>query len=284
MIINSISELPRRKQRVIIINYNTKYPALLALLSSLRYVKSPVLLIDCSTDDSFDFFKCKMEQHEFDLIGMPLQSHGLTLDKIFSETKDEQLLLVDSDIEILNRGIVEFMNQGINYSNAFGSGFLTENNLIDFNTKMKESLYYERPFIPLVLFNTHSIKQAINKGISFNANMVNNEFPLVPEKYHRYIKKLCSILKIDTRLFRKKYFNYRPKFVIYDTGAKMYEYLKRKELSFISLPYAEYKKYAIHLHGATRHVLNPWGGDKGKDLNNMDEIAVERLKNYGEKR
>ena len=62
MIINNISDLTAVKQRAVIINYNTKYPAFLALLSVIKYAKVPILLIDCSTDDSFKFFKQRQNE------------------------------------------------------------------------------------------------------------------------------------------------------------------------------------------------------------------------------
>src|SRR5690348_4156709 len=97
-------------QRAIIINYNTKYPAFLALLSALRYANMPVTLVDCSIDDSFEFFKEQQKNHQFDLLGTQLKTHGLTLDWIFRQAKEKQILLIDSDLEILSSEIIDYIN------------------------------------------------------------------------------------------------------------------------------------------------------------------------------
>ena len=57
MFINNLSDLPRSRERAVIINVGTKIVSPLALLSTLRYAGMPVLLIDCeSKDGSLDHF------------------------------------------------------------------------------------------------------------------------------------------------------------------------------------------------------------------------------------
>ena len=55
---------------------------------------------------------------------MPLKNHGETLDFVFQNINADYVLLVDSDLEILNDNIVPMMKKYINKSNIFGSGFI----------------------------------------------------------------------------------------------------------------------------------------------------------------
>ena len=106
MIVSRLVDLPAQPARAIIINCSTKVVSTLALMSVLRHANMPVLLIDCaSRDGSWAWFSALAKQHTFDLLAMPLRPHGKTLDRIFCESRDENLLLVDSDLEILQADI-----------------------------------------------------------------------------------------------------------------------------------------------------------------------------------
>lgn len=284
MLIDHLSDLVPVRQRAIIINHNTKKLTTLTLLSAIRYAKIPVLLIDCeSTDGSFVLFNSLMQQYEFDLLRAPLLTHGKTLDHLFKLIRDEYVLLLDSDLEILDSRACEFVNNSIIGKNVFGSGFLINHTIINephFKGKSLEgALYFERPFMPFVLFKTSHIKMALNAGISFQEEIWNNEFSLLPKKVYWQAKKIFG------SGFRKRFFNAYPPKVVYDTGARMYEYLAlKKSRTFIGIPFNEHESYVTHYHGATRRVLNPDGNLVGDYVKSgkVEDIIEGRLRDvYG---
>jgi hypothetical protein len=258
MVVKNISELTPVRQRGIIINHNTKSFTLLSLLSALRYAKIPILLIDCSTDDSFEYFKCKMDQYEFDLLQAPLKVHGVTLDWIFSEIKDEQLILIDSDVEILNDELFLFFDKYSNHPGIFGAGFVHGHDFLRDGFKETDfynALFFERPFIPVVMFKTSFIKEALSNNISFAAVLEDNQFTQFPSKL-KWLKKFIK----PHYLFRRRVYTYYPEKIWYDTGAKMYEYLRYKKLFFFThLPHMLHRNYVKHFLGATRTIVDSKG-------------------------
>ncbi len=286
-VIFEISDLNSVPQRAVIINHNTKAVSFLALLSALKYTNSPVLLIDCaSTDGSFDFFKSLMTKYDFDLMNAPLKKHGLTLDRIFSSTKDEKILLIDSDAEILREEIIRFLIRHINEPNVFASGFLNGPGWLKDETFKKtafeNALYYERPFMPIVLWKVQYVKEALKAGYSFADKMVNNEFAQLPSAASGITRRLFKLIKKESPfVFRKRYFLSYPKKIFYDTGASIYEYLRYgRFLSFVNLPEPCHSKYVIHFWGATRNTINSDDTHTGQVIksNSFDEIVRQRLK------
>jgi hypothetical protein len=287
MIITNISQLAPIPQRAIIINHNTKSVTLLALLSALRYTKVPALLIDCvSTDGSFVFFESLMGKYNFDLMAAPLKKHGLTLDQIFSLSSDEKILLIDSDLEILDNRIISFLNKHIDSSEVFASGFLNGPGWLKGDTfkgtEYENALYYERPFMPLVLWKVQYVKEALLAGYSFAEKMVNNEFAQLPPVVASITRRLFKLIKKESLdVFRKRYFLSYPKKIFYDTGASIYEYLRYERfLSFVNLPEPCHTKYVTHLWGATRNTINSNDTHTGNAIktNNLNEVVRHRLK------
>jgi hypothetical protein len=283
MIIKEISNLKRIKQRCIIINYNTKKVTFLSLLSAIRYTKVPILLIDCkSNDGSFEFFSSLQDRYNFDLISLPLNSHGSTLDFIFSTLNDEEILLLDSDLEILDTMIIEYLNRHINYPRIFGSGFLDGpgilSNEIFKNSGLQNAFYFERPFMPIVLFKVNFIKEALEAGISFNTITIKNGMGLIPGFLTKNSRQL-RIISESLRLFRKRYFTLYPSKIFYDTGAKIYEYLRYNKFNFfVNLPQPCHSEYVTHYWGVTRNTIDPEDKLTGQFVQNLDIIVSERLK------
>lgn len=276
MLIRDVSELKPVRQRAIIINYNTKRVSFLALLSVLRYAEMPVLFIDCkSTDGSFDFFKSKLNYYDFDLLSAPLKKHGVTLNWLFSSLQDAQLLLVDSDLEVLNKDIFPILNEYIENERAFGCGFVNGPTILKEDSKdLKNALYPARPFIPFTLFKVRPVKEAIREGISFADVVERNEVYL--------FKKL----KLKTPIFlKKRYLTYYPNTIYYDTGAKMYEHLKyEKFLLFPNIPEFQEYKYVKHYWGVTRRAIHPTDVAQATFINSMEEMVNDRLlTQYNEK-
>ena len=205
MIFQSLSDIPYRKEQAIIINVGTRFVSTLSLLSAIKKADMPVLLVDCPlwSDDKFDFdyFKLLMKDYDFDLISMPLKNHGETLDIIFKTLNADYVLLVDSDLEILNEKIVPLMRKHVTKSNIFGSGFIHGSWWIK-ETEWEEprsGLYQERIWIPFTFLNVKKIREALEVNISFNARLFYN---LIPSNQFISRKLLyLSISEISKKLF-----------------------------------------------------------------------------------
>lgn len=269
--------------RAIIINHNTKLVTSLALLSALRYAGCPVTLIDCdSTDGSLEYFRSLQQKHSFELITAPFRPHGKTLDRIFRDTEEDALLLIDSDLELLNDGLMNFLNEEIKKENVYGAGFFLNGGIIKPSDvggdKWLGILYYPKPFTPIVAYKTAPIKQALQAGISFTHQDINNEFRLLPKRFYYRAKR---IFKTG---FRKKVCGHRPPRINYDTGARIHEYLTKKRYAFSSLPYATQGRYFTHFQGMTRIIIDP-DSNLVSDLvkngkNTIEKMVSERLKLY----
>ena len=91
----SITEINGHREIAVVINVSTKYLSTLALLSIKRHTRLPVLVINCplkNDDGSYDYFVKLMKDIDFDLLCLPLKSHGSTLDYIFKNINCERIL------------------------------------------------------------------------------------------------------------------------------------------------------------------------------------------------
>jgi hypothetical protein len=126
--ISDVSKVPAIEELVVIINCGTRWVTTLALLSSLKTARSQVLLIDCeSRDGSFGHFARLARKYAltFYWLDWPLRSHPAALDALFTAVKAHRVLLVDSDLEIVDPRIVESMRTALDASeSAYGGGFL----------------------------------------------------------------------------------------------------------------------------------------------------------------
>lgn len=266
MLLDNISDLPAIDELAVIINCGTKEVSTLALLSTLRYADMPVLVIDCeSKDGSVEHFKTLMLTYSFDLLSAPLQAHGMTLDWLFRTVPAEKVLLVDSDLEILDPAIVRFMREFIDEELTFGAGFVNgpgamggafnEDGLcIDANP-----YFEERPWIPLTMLKVKFIREAISEGQSFGGKIIYNDFI-----FSRTISKKLAHLRARNRLlhamnlrlpwfFRKRFYGKYPAIVYCDTGALLHCYLKyERELYFAGLPDRHLARFTLHFGGVTR--------------------------------
>jgi hypothetical protein len=92
--------------------------------------------------------------------------------------------------------------------------------------------------MPLVLWKAQYVKEALKAGYSFAEKMVNNEFAQLPLVVAGITRKLFKLIKKESPdVFRKRYFLSHPNKIFYDTGARIYEYLRYERfLSFVNLP------------------------------------------------
>jgi len=116
--------MPARTAEIVIINCSTKELTALALVSALRHGGLPVTVVDCeSTDGSAEFFRKLQRRLSFNLAHLPLNRHGVTLDRIFRDTMRDALLLLDSDAEILDPHLVPAMQATARAITRSGCGF-----------------------------------------------------------------------------------------------------------------------------------------------------------------
>ncbi len=279
MIVSTLAELPGVATRAIIINCSTRQVSTLALMSVLRHANMPVLLIDCaSTDGSWAWFSTLAKQYSFDLLKMPLRPHGKTLDRIFRDSCDESLLLVDSDLEILQGDVMSKLADAMTDSTAYGAGFLHQGGAMPANAQIKASggRYMDRMWIPFCLLKVASVKRALAAGSTFMHSRDYLEFPwhggLSRLIYARH--RLPGLRRISLEVFanrRERIHGERVPFREYDTGARVHRALvgQGQHLAHLGEPY--WSQSLRHYHGVTRATLT-------QDFQNAtapDAIAAE---------
>jgi len=288
MIFNNLTKLPHTVERAVIINIGTNLITTLAILSALKYADMPVLLIDCplKIDDSNDFlyFKNLMLKYEFDLISMPLNEHGATLDKLFCEIDSEYILLIDSDLEILNGSIIPLMKRYIKPDNIFGTGFTQGPNKFEASAWVfkKDGYYEERIWIPFVLLKTSIVKNAILNGNSFKLLIFYNLLPTYPKISKWILRKFPSIFDLHFLDFLKRdYHGKKPAFTMFDTGAEIYQYLRyKKNILFIgpNVDSGVEADFVFHYNGMTRKQMYPDDTHNSISVESISENIILHLK------
>jgi hypothetical protein len=292
MTINRLSDLPAIKRCVVIINVGTKWVTTLALLSAMRYAQMPVLVIDCeSKDGSWEYFENLMTKHEFFLLSAPLRAHGHTLDWLFKNIPVEHVLLMDSDTEILNRTILNIIDDTEHYARIFGWGFVQGPQWM---TKVqmgfdheKLGLYQERMWLPFAMLDTAKIREALDAGLSFIDHIRYNDFaPSVQISkllYSRFQRErwVRSRLKF-LNPFRKTYYNSKPSYLYCDTGADIFQHLRYERGYLFAGIHADINdKYISHFHGVTRRTLHPGDTNAASVDDVLMKVYVRLRRVYG---
>lgn len=290
MYLKDISEVPFSLERAVIINCGTKEVSTLALLSTLRHGGMPVLMIDCeSADGSVEHFLKLMEEYHFDLLSAPLFGHGITLDRVFKRINANKVLLVDSDIEILDSVILRFMRDYIDEPNTFGAGFVQGPTWIDDcpGSWLEGALYQQRIWMPLAFLKVKRVQEALAAGVSFKNREIYNDF-FFSEGLSRlwaYAKIRHPILKRfqTPNWLRRTYYGFTPSIVYCDTGAEMFQHLKyRRELAFAGLPARYNTRYVTHFGGFTRFTMgNAEDHEKSKIPQLIQEVRRRLKEGYG---
>lgn len=282
MELQNINEIGPAGEIAIIINVNTRLSTTLALLSALKYVKTPILLIDCkSKDKSYEYFLKLMKSYEFDLLSAPLHEHGKTLDWIFMNINSEKILLIDSDLEILDESPIRMMREAVMPEDVFGSGFVHEGSWM-LAQKMKYGYYEERAWIPFVLFKVMPVREALSSGLSFYTKKVFNDLPRLQLLSKLLAGRLYLPVLRNLRLsfldhFRKEFHEVKPSLLYYDTGALVYQHLQNSHgYKFAGLSWEINWRSIIHFHGVTRLQLNKLGRN-GAKLNSISDYIKQRL-------
>lgn len=255
-----------RNAEVVIINCSTRELTALALISALRQSDLPVTVIDCeSTDGSVQFLRQLQRQFAFRLEQRPLARHGMTLDRIFRETTADTLLLLDSDAEILDPGLVPAMLAALQ-PGTYGSGFLHASEWLAANHLggHQRGLYAPRMWIPCVMLDVAAVRTALEAGVSFRQRVICNELPrlrwLSQLLYLRLrVPGLRRVALDHLRPWRREYGGQRPHYVYCDTGADVHEFLlQRRGLAFADLGRDWWPTAVAHYHGVTRRKLRRW--------------------------
>ncbi len=255
-----------RNAEIVIINCSTRELTALALLSALRHTDLPVTVIDCeSTDGSVEFLRQLQQQFRFQLEQRPLARHGVTLDRIFRETRNDALLLLDSDAEILDRRLVPAMLAALQ-SGTYGSGFLHAGEWLAANHLRghQHGLYAPRMWIPCVMLDVAAVRSALEAGVSFRQRVICNEVPQWPWLSRLLYARLrvpgVRRVTLDSlRRWRREYGGHRPHYVYCDTGADLHEFfVQRRGLAFADLGADWWPTAVAHYHGVTRRKLRRW--------------------------
>ena len=261
MLLTDLSHLTPSGEQAVIINAGTRLATTLAFFSALRHAGMPVLIIDCqSGDGSWEHFMKLMETYEFDLLSAPLRKHGETLDWLFRNTAAEKILLVDSDVEILDSYVIRTMKKFIDEDKVFGSGFVHGPCWLPDHQGV--GYYHERMWIPLTMLKVPLVRQALEAGHSFIDKTILNDFGPSP-----FISRLLHVRFRfpSTRHWtlpwlnwsRKSYYGQKPCYVYCDTGTAVYQFLKyQRGFHFAGFPAELHQRYVTHFHGVTRSVLN----------------------------
>lgn len=281
MRLSSLKDLPPAQARTLIVNVHTDLVTTRAVLSAVELAGMPVLLLNCEpTAASRRHFDDMMRSYDFDTLDASLRRHGDTLDWIFSCSRDEQLLLLDSDAELRDEDFVLWMRRMFRNPRVFGSGFvegplwMTDQWL----APPKSILYMERPWVPCVLMRVEAVRRALAAGRRFAEQIIPNEiwfsrrasnflaarFPPPWGTASRSFRRLpagwqdrISTWSLDQlRWARRQYSGLRPKMVCYDTAALIYEYLRHEEgLLFAGLDVGLADGQVHHYLGITRSAL-----------------------------
>ena len=272
MIYKQLSDIPYNSERAVIINVGTRFVTTLSLLSALKRTVIPVLVIDCPYNNhmgDFDYFVKMTEIYNFDLIQLPLRNHGETLDTLFFNLKTDYILLIDSDLELLDNKIVDLMRKFVKHENIFGAGFrhggFRIKKGIDYE-EIRDGYYEERMWIPFTLMNTSKVKEALKEGLSFNIRTFYNILPSKQKLsrkllYSKKIRKFSFLRNSEYpvfNIFKKVFHGERPLIVLFDTGSDIYMYLRYNKNYYYAGIDAETSledDYVHHYNGITRKLM-----------------------------
>jgi hypothetical protein len=248
----------------------------------------PVLVVDCqSTDGSFEYFSKIMKAFDFDLLSMPLSRHGTTLDWLFTHIPSKKVLVMDSDAELLDSDILGILRAFIDDERTFGCGFVEGPGVLSDAVHPPHGYYEERFWLPFVMLKTSLVREALREGCSFVAKTFFNDFPasqflsrILRIRYHIPIVKNRRLSWLDP--FRRSFHGHKPSYVVFDTGAEVYQYLKyQKGYLFVGFPAYFSARYVAHYHGVTRLLLTPKhriDTRLGTSLENIQDVVLRRLR------
>jgi len=256
----------------------------------------PIRLVNCDpTPGGRDPFASLARDHHIEVIEAPTRSHGQALDRLFRETDREILLLLDSDAEVLQPDVVTRSLASFASERVFGAGHVNGPGWLHEAAGAQEGVGYfqERPWMPFVLFRTSMIREALAEGRTF-ANFVRyNDFAPSQRVSRLMARRLQDAYSPSSRVIsripgtirchlagsqwnglswlRRDYYGNRPNYVVYDTGADVYQWCKYQREWIFSGIDDRLNREILHHHGVTRHHL----GDTSHDAQSLQGVEVE---------
>jgi hypothetical protein len=247
-----MTEFPRGL--AVVINVGTDYAAAVALASVREHApRLRLRLLNCDpTGESRRLFAALAERLSFEVVEQPVRTHGQTLDQLFSDVDAEIVLLLDSDAEVLDSAAVTRSWASFEHSLVFGAGWVEGPDWMGPNvgaTSTEGAAYFqERPYLPFVMLRASMIRDALAAGRSFKGRKVWNDVSFSPrlslllaarfqDDFVPRSSKVASLpepvrARIRTwrfdalRWLRRDFHGHRPNYVVYDTGAEIYEWCK----------------------------------------------------------
>ena len=250
-VVHSLAELPQVNRIALVVNCSTRIFTTLAVASLYRFSNFPALIVDCeSTDQSFEHFERVFAgiRRDVFIFSLPLRPHGKTLDDIFSLIRIPEVLVMDSDIEILERDILESMDEALQEDRtSYGSGLLQKGGWMTppFHKYPPNVAWYnERMWIPLTLLRTARVVERLEAGDSFLASRDHDEIMGWP----RLSRLLSHRFRMRSRSSSSE--SAEPKILEWDTGSKVHGAMKM--VGRLSAIGDEYWASVHHAHGVTR--------------------------------
>ncbi len=284
--------------RAVIINVGTDLAAALAAASAVRIGRLPTVVINCDPTAESREVWAKLspllpdgrKHTSFNVIEAPLRPHGETLDQVFAHTIDDRLVFLDSDAEIRRPTVNRRMLSDLAHPNVFASGFRHGPYKLFPPSGHRESQGWlmERPWMALSAFNVGFIRKALGSGVSFAAKTVSNEFTFLPPVQKLLSMRLDDAFVSPSPLARSLFGDNgplrrwrnadlgalkwargaigseRPAYLVYDTGAQIFEWCRGENLAFVGPPISLYTwdqkvetRQFAHYHGMTRARLEP---------------------------
>jgi hypothetical protein len=280
--LRSLDDLEPGRARTVVINAHTDLVTTRALLSALELAGPPVLLVNCDPPPAstarFDRFAAR---YGIDVLEAPLLLHGQTLDRLFSELRDERLLLLDSDAEIRDPALVPWMHDMLDHGRVFGAGFTQGPHHAPEHWPQPAGtvLYMERPWVPCTMLKVAPVREALRAGRTFVPQYVPNDLgagrrasnflaarwgpPWAPhsKKFNALpapVRQRMRTWRLDRLApLRSSYYRVlRPSMAFYDTAADVHEHLRfERGLLYAGIPFELGTDQVHHYEGVSRYVL-----------------------------
>jgi hypothetical protein len=262
-VIPSLASLTPCRALAVIINCSTKWMTTLSLAAAVEHAKMPILLIDCeSNDGSREHFSRLARERGLDFrwLDWPLRRHGRALDALFADVAAESVLLIDSDLEILEPAIVDEMCSALAAdAGAYGSGLLHGPAWLgpEHGIPSGVGYYARRMWIPLVLLRTAPIRTALHNGVSFGQRRAFRDIARNPtlSRWLAYRFWVPGLRRLRMPFGGRRMDQPRAAFVEYDTGADMHESLCATGYRFAALDVEHFGAEVRHYHGVSRAAM-----------------------------
>ncbi|MBL0162776.1 MAG: glycosyltransferase family 2 protein [Xanthomonadales bacterium] len=260
--LNDLGELPALKRLAVIINCGTRLTTTLAVASLRAATDMPILLIDCeSKDGSREHFSRLASRYgwSFYWLDWPLRKHGHALDLLFSQITAEEVLLVDSDVEIRSGEVIAMMQDALAADpQAYAAGFRHGPDWLgaEHGLPGQVGYYAERMWIPLTLLRTEMVRKVLGAGASFIQRRDFVEFAHHPI-LSRWLAVRFWLPGLRSIRWRQKIDSApAPAFIEFDTGARVHAALVARGHRLIGLPDPVWQQ-VHHFHGVSR-AGNRW--------------------------